>query len=277
MTAASLADADLRGAKLDDSELIATDLGGADLRDASLRGCDFGMAVLTGAELAGADLAQAQFDRTVLTDLDLSRTKGLRRARHEGASSLGTDTIERTLAGAAGDVKRLQEVIFFFRGAGLPDHLIEHYRRTDTSPRYRPALMLHDREDAGFCRTLQEELLARGVSCWRFPKTSFGLFTPTLERKWRGRERVIFCASRAALASEWAPPELAVASVAIARQGRDDLIVVDLDGCLGNGAAGPCAEPVRGLVAADLSRVVSGEGELEEAVERVLERLRAAP
>ncbi len=183
-------------------------------------------------------------------------------------------------AGAAGDAKRLQEVFFFFRGAGLPDHLIGHYRRADTSPRYRPALMLHDRQDAGFCRTLQEELLARGVSCWRFPKTNFALFTPTLERRWRGRERVIFCASRAALASEWAPPELAAAGVAIEWQGRDELIVVDLDGCLGNGAARPGAvtpgaEPVRGLVAADLSRVVSGEGELEEAVERVLERLRA--
>ncbi len=102
MTAA-FSDADLRDADLRGSDLIAADLRSAKLSGANLRWCDLRMAILADIDLAGADLAKARLSETILANLDLSAVQGLRDVRHEGPSSIGTDTLERTLTAASSD------------------------------------------------------------------------------------------------------------------------------------------------------------------------------
>ena len=140
LVAASFADARLGGADFGASLMVGVDLTGAKLEGANLRLCDLSMAVLAGAKMAGAQVAQATFDRTILTDVDLSEVRGLARAYHEGPSSVGVDTLERTLAAVAGDAKRRQEVESFFRAAGIQDHLLAHYRRRAGADERGPCL-----------------------------------------------------------------------------------------------------------------------------------------
>lgn len=270
---ATLQHADLRDANLSGAGFICADLTETRLHGAKLDGCDLSMAFLVDTRLAGADLTEVEFDRTVLANVDLSRAAGLRGARHEAGSMIGIDTLERTLAGAASDAKRLQEAVAFFRSAGVPEHLIEHCRgRAGVAEPYHPALILHDRRDAGLGRTLHEELQSRGVRCWRFEiRDGDGSI---LERKWRGQERVIFCFSKEALASAWPSIEVGASLQAIETQAYDDVIAVDLDGCLREKTREPQPGWDPSEWVADLGRVVSGEGRLEEAVERVLEQLR---
>ena len=85
---------------------------------------------------------------------------------------------------------------------------------------------------------------------------------------------MIFCASKAALASAWAPIEIDAGLRAIETRGHDDLIVVDLDGCLREEAKVPEPDWDPREWITDMGKVLSGEGELEDAVEEVLERLR---
>lgn len=272
---ATLQHADLRDANLSGAGFICADLTETRLHGAKLDGCDLSMAFLVDTRLAGADLTEVEFDRTVLANVDLSRAAGLRGARHEAGSMIGIDTLERTLAGAASDAKRLQEAVAFFRSAGVPEHLIEHCRgRAGVGEPYHPALILHDHSDAGLALTLHDELQARGVRCWRFESRGVAASTAILERKWHGRERVIFCFSKAALASAWAPVEVGASIRAIETQAYDDVIAVDLDGCLREKARQPQADWDPSEWIADLGKVVSGEGRLEEAVEKVMEQLR---
>ncbi len=273
LVGASLDGTDLRDADLEESNLVAAELSSTKLAGANLHWCDLGTAMLIDTELTGANLARVSFDRTILANLDLSEADGLRAVRPEGPSSVGTDTLERTLAAVAGDAKRLQDVEAFFRGAGVPEHLIAHYRsRAGVSERYYPAYIVHDRSDTGLAQILYEELQARGVRCWLNLNLGFGP-PPALGRSdWRG-ERVILCASTTALEGEWAQAEIAGAISARRPPGRDGLIVVDLDGCLRDASSGGHAW-IRSRVVADLSELESGEGRLEETIERVMERLR---
>ncbi len=275
LTGASFLGTDLRDAELDGSVLTAAYLASTKLSGASLRMCSLSTAILVDADLAGADLAEATFGRTVLANLDLSQAKGLRAVEHEGPSSVGTDTLERTLAAASKDAKRLQDVEAFFRGAGVREHLFSHLRsRAGARRRFHPAYLVHALSDVGVVRTLYEELQAKGVRCWLDMKTTFGGPSPILDSdRWRG-ERVILCASAAALENEWIEREIAVAVSALRRRGRDGLLVVDLDGCLRDGWNGEHAEWLRQRVVADLGELARGEGSLEEAVARVVESLR---
>ncbi len=197
--------------------------------------------------------------------------------RHDGPSSVGTDTLERTLAAAGRDSKRLQELEAFFRGTGVHEHLIAHFRSragAGAGQRYYPAYIAPDRTDAGFARMLYEQLQAAGVRIWLDLKRPFDDRTSILGKTdWRG-ERLILCVSAAALESEWLPVEIAGAVSAMRRQRRDGLLVVDLDGCLRDGWNGKHAEWIRQWLVADLGELANGEGSLAEAIERVLGRLR---
>ncbi len=272
---ARLCDADLRDCNLEGSSLACADLSDAKLQGANLRDCDLGMAFLVRTKLAGAKLARARFHRTILADVDLSRVEGLPATRHEGPSSVSTDALERTLAAAAEDARRLQEVQSFFRAAGVSERLLDHCLwNADRPPPYLPARILHDKSDAGFAQTLYEELQAQGVRCWKHARGWRATSASILERRWNRGEKVIFCVSRTALASEWAPLELEFLVTGMGIRGIEDVIAVDLDGCLSDMGRAADAVSTGSWGVADWSRVASGEGELGEAVERVLEELR---
>ncbi len=274
LVTASLSDADLRGADLQGSVLIAADLSFAKLSGANLRWCDLGMAVLADTDLAGADLTNARFNQTILANLDLSAVRGLRAVKHQGPSSIGTDTLERTLTAVGSDQKRLREVAEFFRDAGVEEHLLAYFRsRAGGSRQYQPAYVIHARSDAGFAQMLSQELKTRGVRCWLHSQRRLASSAPILGRMLSQGPLLILCASTAALETEWAQ-EVIRAAVVLEKEGQAGFLAVDLDGCLRDGRAGQHAEWIRRRMAADLSKLTDGESGFEETIESVLERLR---
>jgi len=74
LTASSLQNADLKGAKLAGANLRDRDLSGADLSEADLRHCDLTDAKLTGANLKRAVLNHANLTRTDLRGANLERS-----------------------------------------------------------------------------------------------------------------------------------------------------------------------------------------------------------
>ena len=107
---ADLRDANLRGANFLRTNLSRANLSGTDLRravlseanlsEANLSGADLSQAYLFGAILRGANLSDARLLYTGIAGCDLSLVSGLETVRHEGPSSIGTDTLLSTYQGA---------------------------------------------------------------------------------------------------------------------------------------------------------------------------------
>ncbi len=263
---ARLPRADLREAVLEDADLRGTDLRGADLRGSRLI-----LAQIGGARLHDADLAGALFGSTVLVDLDLSRVRGLDAARHREPSSLGADTLARTVAalgacpgtrpGSAGSSTAVEA---FYRGAGVDPRLIEYYHSPPpAAPRRRPCILLHHPGDSSSAARLHDELQARGVTCWL---AVTGRATATTRAARGAGLKIVLCASARVVASLEASGRAARLRARDPAHLRHDLLVVDLDGHLA-ATAGATADWLRRLVVADLSR------ELEAQVERIVASL----
>ena len=96
LSRANLELADMVGVDLTNADLSGTDLTGVDLSGATL--CD---AFLHGTKFHGTNLAETEFGGAKLKgaaflDVDLSVAKGLESVRHQGPSTVGTDTLMRS-------------------------------------------------------------------------------------------------------------------------------------------------------------------------------------
>jgi uncharacterized protein YjbI with pentapeptide repeats len=222
---ADLTDADLSGANLTRANLYRISLRGAILRGTNLIEADLREADLNGADLNGADLSSARFGRTVLGDLDLSRTKGLVEVQHESMSTIGTDTIYRSMG-------KIPEK--FLRGCGLSDMDIEYAKLA--APGLNPGQVtnitdrIHEMflrsgnqdfscfisygsKDAGFARSLHDDLQNNGVRCWFAPEDL------KIGDKFRGRiddairihDKLLIVLSENSIRSSWVEKEFATA------------------------------------------------------------------
>ncbi len=285
LDAADLGSANLQLCDLEDADLRAANLRAADARSARLVSAHLGGAAVTGTQLAGARLRG-----TLLVDLDLSRAKGLTAVRHLGPSSVGTDTLDRTAQTLRRDRHRLPDVEAFYRGAGVDQHLVEHYRhRCGVAPGLAPCYVVHHPCDRGFASLLHDELQARGVTCWL---DAGGRGTPAaLAARARG-VKVVLCVTEPALTSLWGHPREPLAAdprelLAADRQlelsrelpesVREVLRIVDLDGRLSGGWGDAAGEGLRQLVVADFSGLEDQRTTLEAEVEKVVENLRSQP
>jgi hypothetical protein len=189
LSGADLVGADLGGAALRDADLSAADLSGSNLRVAALRGtklvrADLCRATLVGATLIGANLRGANLietdlsaaklrgaelggaicSETILGNLDLSTALGLDSVRHDGPSTIGTDTLVHS-AGKIPDA--------FLRGCGLPDTLIAYLPALigSMSPiQFYSVFISYSSRDQAFAERLHADLQSRGVRCWYAPR-----------------------------------------------------------------------------------------------------------
>ena len=172
---ADLGGADLRGAKLRRAYLNRANLGGANLwsadlseavlRGANLRRADLGGARLIGVNLTGTDLSASKFGLTLLVALDLSQVVGQEFVTHKAPSRVSVDTLVASVRGA-GD--RLPEVVVFFRGAGVPQELLNVLPAAVAGIEYDSCLITYGQPDLEFATKLTEDLRANGVSCWLY-------------------------------------------------------------------------------------------------------------
>ena len=183
---ADLSEADLNGANLRQANLSRANLSGAFLllaifSFADLSDADVSDADLTGTDLSGADLSGANLSNSVLSDADLSQAivgsttfgrcdlsqvSGLETVRHEGPSSVGTDTLLLTYRGAGN--RLTPELRGFFIKAGVPAPLLEAIPTIASKVRYHSAFIAYGEPDRAFAKLLYTALQSNGVSCWTY-------------------------------------------------------------------------------------------------------------
>ena len=167
LRSADLVSAILSGADLSGADLSGADFSGANLDGANLSGADFSGANLSETKLIDASLSEtnlsyAKLWGTILGNVDLRTVKGLDTIQHEGPSTIGTDTLERS----HGDIPEV-----FLRGAGLSDTFIEYVHALVQKPiDYYTCFISYSSKDEAFAKRLHNDLQNEGVRCWFAPK-----------------------------------------------------------------------------------------------------------
>lgn len=297
---ADLSETDLRGVDLRGADLSGVNLRGASLLSATLHGADLRSADLTGSNLRGANLTDARLERahldgstvggTIFADLDLRKVEGLETLIHASPSTVGADTLSRSL----GDIPQT-----FLRGCGLapweilasrqydpglsPDAMEDLHRLAlkarlhDRRPRKR-LLVSYARADLPFVEALQRSLLDRGILTW----------TAEHEAKGEVRDRqsklpihhdvtLLLVLSKTAVHSPWVEHEIRVARKLELASGSPVLCPLGLDDAWRT--APFQAKPVEALVD---SEILAFDGwadasGLERHIEALLEKLAPAP
>lgn len=194
---------DLTGAALDGSNLTGAHLAGANLTHANLTGADLTQANLfsvnlNGGHLNGAILSGVLLGPTSLTNVDLSQAVGLGQVHHLVPSSIGVDTLMRSLRSAGGIAT--PELWVFFRGAGVPQEVLDALPGIIAEVKYNSCFVSYGEPDSAFARKLCQDLGGRGVSCWLYEMDA-----TAGERTWReiGKMRreaekmVVLCSAKA--------------------------------------------------------------------------------
>jgi hypothetical protein len=144
-------------------DLSGAKLSGAILSDANLSGTNLAVAVFTGADLGGADLNKSVCGWTTFADVDLSRTKGLDSVKHEGPSTIGTDT----LLLSKGNIPEA-----FLRGCGLPDTMISYLPSLIGSMnpiQFYSCFISYSTKDEEFAKRLHSRMAQEKLRVWYAP------------------------------------------------------------------------------------------------------------
>ncbi|GAG44638.1 unnamed protein product, partial [marine sediment metagenome] len=168
------------------------------LTGANLAGAHLTWANLTNTELWQANLSRARLGLTALSDVDLSDVIGLTTVTHEWRSSVGVDTLILSFRGAGN--RLTPELRTFFRGAGVPEELLEALPGIVAEVKYYSCFIAYGQPDVEFARKLCEDLEGKGVSCWLYDMDA-----TVGERTWReigekrrGAEKmVVLCSAEA--------------------------------------------------------------------------------
>ena len=194
LTRADLTGADLKRARLTRADLTRADLTMTDLSNASLRGVNLYRASFTAAHLAGVDFSNARFGFTCISDCDLCKAKGLGKTKHEIPSSVGLDTLARTLRGNNGRFSREQSQ--FFRAAGVPNDILSALPRILKDLKHYSCFIAYGGPDEEFAADLSKRLSAKGVETWFFPRDAT-VGEPSIEEERRARRNadkvVVIC------------------------------------------------------------------------------------
>lgn len=168
---ASFQEARLPLANLVAANLFKTDFSKADLTLANLYGADLREAILSKADLFGSNFSNTNLSGVVFTNAicehtnfvncNLSDCQGLESVIHQGPSSIGIDTLMRSI----GTIPKA-----FLRGAGVPDTIIDFFSSLAEEPRYYTCFISFGSPDAEFVNRLHKDLTDKGVRCWKYDK-----------------------------------------------------------------------------------------------------------
>jgi len=297
---ADLSGCDLRGVDLRGADLSGANLRGASLLSATLHGADVRSAHLTGANLRGANLTDARLDRahfhdaivggTIFADLDLRQAEGLETLVHASPSTVGADTLSRSL----GEIPET-----FLRGCGLAPWEILAARQYDPAltpsamedlqrlalkarlhdhrPRKR-LLLSHAHADVAFVEALRLSFLERGILTWSAEHESKGEVRDRQSKLPIHHDvTLLLVLSNAAVASPWVEHEIRVARRLELATGSKVLCPLALDD--GWKAAPFQAKPLEALGESEIVRFDGWEAAdaLERHVVALLEKLAPPP
>lgn len=173
LSRANLALANLNWTKVNDANLRRASLTGADLHRANLAGADLRGANLSGTKFVRADMRDAELSEAILgltafADCDLSQVHGLSSVRHLGPSSIGVDTVVRTIEGAESHLRPSQRD--FFESAGVPGTLLSYLaERLGAQPiHFFSCFISYGDQDESFADRLYRDLTKHGLRCWKY-------------------------------------------------------------------------------------------------------------
>lgn len=223
LSQANISRADLSFSELNRANLSGADLSGADLSNSILKDANLIGANLTGANLEGADLTNAIIGKTLFGNVDLSNVKGLESMLHLGPSTIGIDTIYKSMG---------KVPVLFLRNAGVPRHLIDYIELfVDQNKKHYSCFISYSDKNEEFAHKLYEDLQAHGVRCW--------LATEKLKRRDRNHaiidaavnlhDKLILILSEDSIDSEWAENEFNHAIENERRSGKTVLVPISLD------------------------------------------------
>jgi len=250
---ANLRNVDLRKAHLDNANLVGAyldeaDLKGANLQKADLQKADLSRADLTETFLSNANLEGTIFGHTYIINVDLSKTKGLQKIRHDFPSYIGGNTIRYSMG-------KIPEI--FLRGCGLSEHelvLAKLWRKgmdrrevtliayefvntyCDEGIQFYSAFISYHNANQAFARKLHDDLQNNGVRCWFAPEDmKIGdRIRPTIDQEIRLRDKLLVILSENSINSEWVGDEVEAALEEEQASGRTILFPIRLDGAVMN-------------------------------------------
>lgn len=259
--------ADLTGANLTEADLSETDLIGAHLNSTSLLYTNFYL-----ARVAQADFTEARLEYTMFADTDLSEAIGLETVRHDGPSTIGTDTIFKSKG-------QIPEV--FLRGAGVPEVLIAYLPSLLSQPiQFYSCFISYSHQDKVFARRLHDTLQGRGIRCWldEHQLLPGDDIYEQVDRGIRLWDKVLLCCSESSLASWWVENEIETAfgkeQELMKQRGKRvlALIPLNLDGHLFNWDNGKAGQ-VKNRLAPDFRGWEKDNSIFEKQVGRVVKAL----
>jgi len=264
---ANLAGCELTAVDLHKARLWQADLEGAELTRADLRRAELTGASLEQVVLADADLTGAMAGRTVIGNVDLSHVIGLETVEHRSPSSIDFNALELTTIGLGRAPDRQGHIETFYRGAGVPEHLIAHYRSRLHKPIESRCFISYNSADQVHVEKLLAGLEARGIHCWAPRKDEDWM--ATLERDIRGVDSLVVFASEAYLQDSAAERQVWTAI----NKRKFPVVTVNIDPYLYSASyQGSCKDALRSRLAADLS---DGQVEIED-LDRKLDQVAVA-
>lgn len=223
-----LSEANLEGAHLDAADFSRANLSYTNLRFVFARNAHFNEASLGFTNFSDAQLDGADFDRASLTGTyflfnDLSKVRGLERARYLGHSSVSIDTIYNSEA---------KLPLPFLRGIGLPDKFVDFV--TSINPeeaRYQSCFLSYSVNDEPFAERLRADLQEKGVRCWYAPKdlSTGARIRQTLDQEIRMHDKLLLVLSATSITSLWVEHEVESALDRESAEGRTILFPIRVD------------------------------------------------
>lgn len=206
---ANLSGADLIGALLNGADLTEADLSHADLKgakfgsanlsNANLRSTDLLYSIFQNAVLNDADFTGSRWGGTIMSEIDLSRVRGLETVDHAYPSTLGIETIYKSQG-------HLPEV--FLRGAGVPETFLSYMptlTRAEQSIQFYSCFISYSTKDEDFARRLYADLQSVGIRCWFAPSDlKIGRrLTSSINEAIRVHDKLLLILSEHAIRSDW--------------------------------------------------------------------------
>ncbi|QDV20664.1 Secreted effector protein pipB2 [Gimesia panareensis] len=274
LSGADMSETNLREANLSWALLIKTNMSKADLEGASLVGANLRRTNMSESNLKNTDLNMALSWYTYWINLDLSQTIGLEKIYHRAPSSIGIDTLEKS-------VGMIPEI--FLRGCGLSDDFISYIPShfSGSAIEFYSCFISYSHEDKSFARRLHDALQGRGIRCWLdehqiLPGDNI---YDRIEHGVRVWDKVLLCASKHSLTSGWVDDELkhafAKEKQLFKERGEEvlSLIPLNLDGHLFAGWKHPKKNQILERLAADFTSWESDNEKFEVQFERVVKAL----
>jgi uncharacterized protein YjbI with pentapeptide repeats len=219
---ADLRGANLREANLERARLAGADLAGAVLLDVKLRFADLSGAYVRATSLAGASLEGTRLRGTTFADVDFRRAKDLDRARHDGPSSIGLDSIYLS----EGHIPES-----FLRGCGVPENFITYVKSlTGAALDFYSVFISYSAKDQTFADRLHADLQARGVRCWFAAHDIRGgrKIYEQIDEAIRVYDKLLLILSDASMTSDWVAEEIARARKHERRENRRMLFPISI-------------------------------------------------